>query len=133
MRGVDLDAKVRGIQRIVKIEIDINRNEAGKVLSFSAYDPVLDRRFISCPDRPSDTERSLKKLHSDIYHARGEYVYQKQEGLCFFCSTRMPSNSYEIHHRRHRGAHGRSDDVGNLAACCTGLNGCEAHRKEHGG
>jgi hypothetical protein len=130
---VTLEAKCRGVQRIVKIEIDIKRNEAGKVLSFSAYDPVLDRRFISCPDRPSDAERALKKLHSDIYHARGEYVYQKQKGLCFFCGVKMPVDQWEADHKDSRGAHGRDDSPSNLQICCTGFSGCDGHRRKHGG
>ena len=134
MRGVDINAKARGVERCIGIDVVTTKSvTSGRVLSFSAYDPVLDRPFVTFPDRPSDAERALKKLHEDIYHARGEYVYRQQKRRCCFCDRPLPSNAYEVDHISSRGAHGRSDAISNLRVCCTGLRGCGEHRRRHGG
>ncbi len=128
MRGVDLAAKIRNIERILGLEIE--HDEVMRL--FTAFDTKLGV-FAAGYGKPSDAERRLKALHSEIYRARGERVYRNQKGKCVFCGRKLPPDAWEIDHIESRGAHGRSDELANLRVCCTGLDGCGLHRKRHGG
>lgn len=142
MRGVTLAAKIRGVSRALGCEVMHGPGPMG--WCFSALDPTLDaawpdiarmealRKFEVHYRTPSGAEKALKTLHSNIYRARGEATYLRQNGLCFFCGMKMPVTAYEIDHIESRGRHGRNDEMGNLRACCT-VGGCDGHRRRHGG
>lgn len=128
MRGVDLPAKIRGIERIIGLEIRHNP----ELKCFETEDPDLPGRvFMACYARPSQIEVALKGLHSLVYRKRGELVFERQGRKCCFCGGEI--REFEIDHISSRGAHGRSDVITNLRCCCTGLGACGLHRKRHGG
>lgn len=129
MRGVDLDAKMRTVERALGIEVTLAQLPYQR---FVAFCPQVDKEFSEWFVKASRAEAALKALHEAVYQARGKVVYKSQMGLCCFCGRKMPSNSYEIDHVKMR-SHGRDDSVSNLRACCTGLNGCDGHRRRHGG
>lgn len=135
MRGITIEAKVRGIERATGCVIQTLYDRLGKPLSFKAWDGELIAQFAEeyIGTRENDAERALALLHTTIYRANGKEAYQSQEGKCAFCGKHMPPNSYEIDHKKSRGAHGRDDRVENLQAVCTGLSGCDTHRRKHGG
>lgn len=127
MRGVDLPAKMRTISRILGADVELRGR------CFCVFCPSLDKTFTQDFDKERLAEVALRELHSRVYRERGMLAYRLQEGKCIFCGRAMPSNSYEIDHKSSRGAHGRNDRVDNLQAVCTGFNGCDMHRKKHGG
>lgn len=137
MRGVDLGAKVRNIERITGCTILVHYDADKKPRAFDAWrgtesdeDHIVFQSIIG--NAKKAPELALKKLHSEIYRANGELAYEAQEGKCCFCGVKMPANSYETDHKHGRGR-GRSDRVEDLQACCTGFNGCDGHRRKHGG
>lgn len=130
---------MRGVSRALGIEVRHDHSPMGAC--FSALDPTLDRAW---PESGLESvrkfeahyrtgvESALKALHEMVYHARGEEVYRRQEGKCAMCGRKMPANAYEIDHKIPR-SRGRDDRIENLRAVCTGLNGCDLHRRKHGG
>lgn len=130
MRGVDLAAQARGVARALGIPVTL---DLGPPPSVQAFCPKLEKTFEVRYRLPSQAERALKMLHSDVYRARGEFVFKEQRELCAMCGRRIPANAYEIDHIKSRGAHGRNDAVTNLQAVCAGLSGCDLHRRKHGG
>ncbi len=129
MRGVDLPAKIRTIERILGLEIE----HAPDLRCFFTKDPLFpDSSFAQGYANPSDAERGLKQLHSQVYRARGQRAYNNQRGKCAMCGEKMPPNEYEVDHKHGRGR-GRSDRLEDIQAVCTGFNGCDLHRRKHGG
>lgn len=133
MRGVDLGAKVRGIERITGCEIRVHCDDAGRPRVLDAW---RNPELYLCTENivgngKKSPETALRKLHSAIYHYNGQLAYILQEGKCCFCGAKMPSTEYETDHKNGRGR-GRSDRVEDLQACCTGFNGCDGHRRKHG-
>lgn len=127
MRGVDLAAKMRNTGRALGVEVKLEGT------NFWLFCPELDKTFTQ-PFRSKSTETAaLRSLHERVYHERGKRAYEIQGGLCCFCGRPMPSNAYEIDHKASRGANGRNDRIENLQVCCTGFNGCDGHRRKHGG
>lgn len=126
MRGSTPEAKIRGVERALGIDVE------HKPGSFTAFDPTLERTFVALYKIPSRFEYVLDSLHEAIYRARGAEVNRRQEGKCCFCGKKMPRNSYEVDHIVSR-AHGRDDRIPNLRTCCTGSFGCKGHRIRHGG
>ncbi len=129
MRGITIEAKCRGVTRALGIEVQ----HSPELRLFTAVDPVLERNFAATYKIPSRMEFALDQLHEDVYHARGAEAWKRQEGKCCFCGRYMHHMSYEIDHVQSRGAHGRNDALSNLRVCCSGLSGCDGHRRRHGG
>ena len=129
MRGIDIAAKARGVSRALGIEVEHRPD----FKMFCTTDPVLERSFAVTYRIPSQAENALLQLHEDVYHARGTEAWKRQEGKCCFCGKHLHHMSFEIDHIQSRGAHGRNDALSNLQVCCSGLGGCDGHRKKHGG
>lgn len=133
MRGVDLGAKVRGIERITGCTILVHYDATGKATAFDAW---RDDNTHLCLQEvigngKNAPETALKKLHSVIYRINGKLAYIRQRGKCCFCGIKMPPLEYETDHKHGRGR-GRSDRIEDLQVCCTGFNGCDGHRRKHG-
>lgn len=134
MRGVDFGAKLRNTEKIVGCEIRVHCDDAGKPQTLVAWrTPELCLCMQPVEGKGKQApETALRKLHSAIYRANGQLAYIQQEGKCCFCGVKMPANAYETDHKHGRGR-GRSDRVEDLQVCCTGFNGCDGHRRKHGG
>lgn len=129
MRGVTLEAKMRTVGRAIGIEVE--EIPPPSPAGFRAYCPVLDRTFSTWFVKASRAVLALKELQRQVYHARGEYVYKRQGGLCCFCGCKLPINAWETDHIKAR-SKGRDDRIENLRVCCT-FGGCDGHRRRHGG
>jgi hypothetical protein len=130
MRGVTLEAKIRGVERQTGCEIKIfNSHDDPPVLV--ARDMEMDRVYMRVIHAPSKSEGVLAEIHNEIYRNRGEAKYKQQAGLCCFCH--LPLNGvYEVDHIIPRGWRGRDDRLANLQCCHIGFV-CDGHRKKHGG
>ena len=135
MRGVTLDAKVRNTERAVGCTILTYHDSDGRPAYFKAVkenDVQAEIATEYVGPGKDGPETALRHLHSAIYRVNGKIAYERQNGMCCFCGKLMPSNAFEVDHINGRGR-GRSDRVEHLRACCTGFNGCDGHRKRHGG
>lgn len=130
MRGCTLEAKMRTVGRALGLEVRHDNPGPDWPRRFVAID--CDEKFEVEYRLHSHALKALSQLHTNVYRARGEKVYRRQEGKCAMCGKKMPPNAYEIDHKHGRGR-GRSDRIEDIQAVCTGFNGCDLHRRKHGG
>lgn len=135
MRGVELGAKIRNTERATGCTILLYSDTDGKPAYFKAVTHIdvhveIATEYVGTGKDAA--EKALRLLHNEVYRQNGEIAYKRQNGMCVFCGKLMPRNAYEIDHQKSR-AKGRDDRPSNLQACCTGFNGCDGHRRKHGG
>lgn len=114
-----LERAVRKAEECLGTDIFIRRDGDGAPIHLEAYDDDLrGRRFTSEKlGPPSKWAQQAKAFHEEIYRARGQEAFRRQNGLCALCGKKMQGTANtEIDHKKSRGAHGRDDRLENLRA-----------------
>jgi len=130
-----LERAVRKAEKALGLEISIRLGAASPTddtqvpIYVSANDRELrGRSFGELLGPPSQYERQVKRLHEEIYRARGREVFRRQKGLCAFCGLKMQgTENTETDHIVKR-SQGRDDRIQNLRVVDSAC-----HRERHDG
>lgn len=124
---LDISRAIRKVEKITGCAITV-QCEDGVPTWIEVHDAETRRIFKQFLGPPSRQMASIKRLHEEIYHARGQAKFREQNGLCALCGLPMKgTENTEIDHIESRGAHGRDDRMSNLRA----VHGRPCHHDRH--